>query len=104
MNRPSITVDRAVIAEVIRLAAMEPPGVLRLGRTGPRLRAWLAGSPISIRIGEGSVDVRVVLVARPGTDLAAVCRDVRSAVAAAVERLVGLRAGGVTVIVDGVGA
>jgi uncharacterized alkaline shock family protein YloU len=43
-------------------------------------------------------------VARPGQALVSVAADVRSAVAAAVERLLDLRLESVTVTVDGVGA
>jgi uncharacterized alkaline shock family protein YloU len=43
-------------------------------------------------------------VARPRQRLVPLAADVRAAIAAAVERLLGLELGGVTVLVDGVGA
>jgi uncharacterized alkaline shock family protein YloU len=55
------------------------------------------------RVAAGDVRVRVWVVARPGQSLVAVSRDVRLAVSAAVERLLGLRLESVTVTVDGVG-
>jgi uncharacterized alkaline shock family protein YloU len=43
------------------------------------------------------------VLARPGSDLASVGRQVRAAVARAIERLLGLDLGSVTIVVDGVG-
>jgi uncharacterized alkaline shock family protein YloU len=103
MSAPQVTVGRAVMAEMVRLAAIEVPGVLRVGRAGPGWRSWLGGSPVRTRVTDGRVDVRIVVVARPGQPLAPIASQVRSAVAAAVERLLGLELGGVTVLVDGVG-
>jgi uncharacterized alkaline shock family protein YloU len=50
------------------------------------------------------VDVRVVVIARPGQPLGPVADQVRAAVGAAVERLLGMELGAVTVLVDGVGS
>jgi uncharacterized alkaline shock family protein YloU len=50
------------------------------------------------------VRVRVWIVARPGQQLVTLADDVRAAVGAAVERLLGLRLESVIVTVDGVGA
>ena len=56
---------------------------------------WVADSD-GVRIG-------VWVVARPGHPLTPLTRHVRSAVAATVERMLGLRLESVTVTVDGVG-
>lgn len=103
MNGPELRVGRRVVAEMVRLAVVEVPGVLRLGRGGPRWRGWLFGSPVSVRLRDGRATVRIALVARPAQALAPLTAQVRSAVEAAVERLLGLEAAEVTVIVDGVG-
>ena len=103
-DAPLLTVGRGVIAEVARLAALEVPEVLRVGRAAPPWRVALAGSPISIRVRAGEVSVRIRLVARPGADLVAATANVRRAVGTAIERLLGLRVAGVTVLVDGVGS
>jgi uncharacterized alkaline shock family protein YloU len=55
-------------------------------------------------LSDNGVRVRVWIVARPGQQLVALADDVRSAVAAAVERLLGMRLESVIVTVDGVGA
>ena len=100
---PVLSVGRGVIAEVARLAALEVPEVLRIGRAAPPWRVALAGSPIRVRVRAGEVSVRLWLVARPGADLVAATASVQRAVGTAIERLLGLRVAGVTVLVDGVG-
>ncbi len=99
-----LSVDRSVVDELIRLAAMEVPGVVRVDRAGQRLWAVLAGRPVVSRIDGRRVDARLSIVARPGHPLVPLTRQVRSAVGAAIERLVGLEVGEIVVIVDGVGA
>ncbi len=99
----ALTVGPGVIRETVRLAALEVPGVLRVGRGGPRWRDVLGGSPVRVRVKDGRVHVTVWLVARPRQKLAPLTAQVRDAVAGAVERLLGMELGGVTVLVDGVG-
>jgi uncharacterized alkaline shock family protein YloU len=103
MNGPVVTVGTGVIAELVTTAAFEVPGVARVGRGGPRWRRWLAGSPVRVRVDDDRVLVRLRIVARPGQPLGPLTAQVRTAVAATVERLLGLDLGAVTVIVDGVG-
>jgi uncharacterized alkaline shock family protein YloU len=100
----ALTVGPGVIRETVRLAALEVPGVLRVGRGGPRWRDALGGSPIRVRVREGRVHVTVRLVARPRQRLVPLTAQVREAVEGAVVRLLGLELGSVTVVVDGVGA
>ncbi|HLX35034.1 MAG TPA: Asp23/Gls24 family envelope stress response protein [Candidatus Limnocylindrales bacterium] len=100
---PDLTVDRRVIVEVARQAALEVPEVLRIGRGGSAVRRRLSGAPISVKVRDRVVDVRVWLIARPGADLVATSERVRTTVGAAMERLLGLQLGTVTVYVDGVG-
>ncbi len=103
MTRPNLAVSRPVMRDLVRLAAVEVPGVLRVGWAGGPLRRLLAGSPVVVRVRRGVVEARVVVIARPGQPLAALSEDVRIAVAAAIERLLGLELGEVTVRIDGVG-
>jgi uncharacterized alkaline shock family protein YloU len=100
---PELSVGREVIVAVARLAALEVPEVLRIGRGGPGWRRFLSGPPISVRVKDHVVDVRLWLIARPGADLVATSERVRGSVGAAMERLLGLNLGTVTVFVDGVG-
>jgi uncharacterized alkaline shock family protein YloU len=99
-----LTVARGVVAEVVTLAALEVSGVARVARGGPRWIAWLRGSPLRVRLRDRRVEARIHIVARPGRSLVAVTRDVRIAIGTAIERLLGLEVGGVTVVVDGIGA
>jgi uncharacterized alkaline shock family protein YloU len=103
MSGPELTVGRGVIAQLVRLAAFEVPGVARVGRGGPAWRGWLLGPSVSVRVRDERVLVRMRIVARPGHPLEPLTAQVRTAVAATVERLLGLDLGAVTVIVDGVG-
>jgi uncharacterized alkaline shock family protein YloU len=100
----TLSVGPGVIRDTVRLAALEVPGVMRVGRGGPRWRDALAGSPIRVRVRDGRVHVTVWLVARPRQRLVPLTEQVRAAVGAAVVRLLGMELGGVTVLVDGVGA
>jgi uncharacterized alkaline shock family protein YloU len=103
MSGPNLTVGTGVITEMVRLAAFEVPGVARVGRGGPRWRA-LTGRSVRARLHRDRVEVRLWIVARPGHPLGPLAAQVRSAVAATVERLLGLELEGVTVLIDGVGA
>jgi uncharacterized alkaline shock family protein YloU len=97
-------VGRGVITELVRLAAMEVPGVARVGRGGPAWRRVLGGPAVSVQVRNDRVLVRLWVVARPGQPLTRLAGQVRVAVTATVERLLGLDLGAVTVLVDGVGA
>jgi uncharacterized alkaline shock family protein YloU len=103
MSGPELTVGTGVIRELVRTAAFEVPGVARVGHGGPAWRGFLAGRPVRVRVVDDRVVVRLRIVARPGQALGPLAGQVRTAVAATVERLLGLDLGAVTVIVDGVG-
>jgi uncharacterized alkaline shock family protein YloU len=100
----ALTVGPGVMRDTVRLAALEVPGVLRVGRGGPRWRQVIAGAPVRVRVREGQVHVTVWLVARPRQRLVPLSSQVRAAVGTAVVRLLGMELGGVTVLVDGIGA
>ena len=103
MSESELAVSRSVIRDLIGLAALEVPGVLRVGWAGPPWRHLFAGQPISVRVRRGVVDARVVVIARPGQALGPLAADVGTAVSAAIERLLGLELGQVTVRIDGSG-
>jgi uncharacterized alkaline shock family protein YloU len=100
-GRERLTVSHSVVVEMVRMAALEVPGVLRVSRGGPL--KWLGGSAVRARVRDGSVFVRVWVIARPGCSLGPLLEQVRQAVAATIERMLGLDLGEVTVVVDGVG-
>ena len=103
MSGHELTVGTSVIAELVRLAAFEVPGVARVGRGGPLWRRALGGRAVRVRLRDDQVVVRLWIVARPGQALGPLTAQVRTAVTATVERLLGLDLGDVTVLVDGVG-
>lgn len=103
MTDQPLTVGSGVIAEMARLAAFEVPGVQHVGRAGPPWRRLFLGPAVRAKVRNGRVSVRVAIVARPGQPLEPLAGQVRSAVGAAVVRLLGLELEGVTVLVDGVG-
>ena len=100
---PELTVGHRVIAELVKLAAFEVPGVARVGYGGLPWRSWLGGPAVRIRVTDERVLVKLHVVARPGQALGPLSAQVRTAVAATIERLLGLELDAVTVIVDGVG-
>jgi uncharacterized alkaline shock family protein YloU len=104
MTEPGLAVSHPVIRDVVRRAALEVPGVLRVGRGGPAWRRALSGRAVAIRLRDGAVEARVVVVARAAQPLPRLAAEVRVAVGMAIERLLGLELGAVSVIVDGVGA
>lgn len=92
-------VRRQVVVEVAAEAARSVPGVTRLGR-GPTL---FPGAPVEATLDQGTVVVRLSLVAAEGVRLVSLGADVRRVVAAAIERLLGLSVEEVTVVIDGIG-
>jgi len=103
MTGSGLAVSHPVIRDVVWRAALEVPGVLRVGRGGPAWRRALSGRAVRIRLRDGAVEARVVVVARAAQPLPGLAAEVRIAVARAIERLLGLELGGVSVVVDGVG-
>ena len=99
-----LTIGRDVIAELVGQAALEVPGVLRVGRGGSVVRQFLKGPAVSVRMDDERVRIRIWIVARPGHAIGALMAQVGVAVAATVERLLGLELADVTVVVDGVGS
>jgi len=102
MSGSALVLGRGVVEDMVRLAALEVPGVSRIGRGGPPWRSWGRRS-IIVRHAGDRVDVRVWVVARPGQPLGPLAHEVRAAIAAAVDRLLDLRLETATVVVDGIG-
>ena len=98
-----LTVGKPVIAEMVRLAAFEVPGVQAVAHAGGMWRRLLIAPPVEVHLEGNRVAVRLSIVARPGQALTPLVAQVRLAVGATVERLLGLELDGVSVVVDGVG-
>ena len=104
MSSPDLAVARRVVVEMVRLAAIEVPGVVRIGRGATLWAASFGRPPVKVRIRDGEVEARIWIVARPGQALVPLAGEVRTAVASAIERLLAREVRDVTVVVDGVGA
>ncbi len=102
MTAEELRVSGSVVRELIRLAASDVPGVVRIGRGGPRWRRRLGGDPVHAVVRKGEVDVTVWLIARGGASIPRIAETVRAATADTIERLLALRTSRVTVVVDGV--
>jgi uncharacterized alkaline shock family protein YloU len=99
----TVSVAHAVVARMVRRAAVAAPGVVRVARGGPAALTLIAPPAVAVRERTDGLHVRITVVARPGHDLRVVARDVRDAIAVTVERLLGLELAEVTVVIDGVG-
>lgn len=97
-----LTIRRRAIGALARAAAERQPGIVRVGRGGPTIWAWLAGPAVTARLRGGRVHVRLFVVVRGGEPLAQLVGRVRHAVAGTVERQLGLELAEVTILVDGV--
>ena len=101
----ALSVGPGVIRETVRLAALEVPGRHpgRPRRPAPGGTCWRGRPSASASATAGSTSP-IWLIARPRQPLVPLTAQVREAVGGAVVRLLGLELGGVTVLVDGVGA
>jgi uncharacterized alkaline shock family protein YloU len=103
MTDPARIAERPrIITSLAASAAAGVSGVVRVGRGGPALLTALAGPPVSAWLAEGHVHLRLWIIVEGGRSIPELIGRVRSAVADAVERQMGLELGEVTVLVDGV--
>jgi uncharacterized alkaline shock family protein YloU len=93
-----------VLEELVRLAAVEVPGVARVGRGGPAWSRWASPPAVRVTLHGRQVSVDLAIVARPAQPLGPLIEAVRGATAAAIERLQTLELSSLNVVVDGVGA
>jgi uncharacterized alkaline shock family protein YloU len=103
MSDPARIAERPrIITSLAAAAAANVAGVVRVGRGGPRLLAELAGPAVVAWIQDGRVHLRLWVIVEGGRSIPELARRVRTSVADAVERQMGLELGEVTVLVDGV--
>ncbi len=102
MNGLRLAVERDVVVEMVRRAALEVPGVVRVAHGGPIARRAVAGRAVRLTMVDGVVTVRVTIVARASEPLEPLARAVRTAIAATLARLLDLEVGAIDVVVDGV--
>ena len=103
-------INDAVVAKVAGIAAREVPGVYALGGGAARafgalrdaVNATDLGQGISVEVGETQVAADVTIVAEYPVALQKVASDVRSAIAQAIEHIVGLEVTEVNVTINDV--
>jgi len=104
MSGASLSVGLPIIAELVRLAAVEVPGVARVGRGAPAWCRWAATAAVKVSRQGREVSVELAIVARPAQPLGPLTHAVRVAATAAIERLLTLELVSLNVVVDGVGS
>ncbi len=96
-----VIVAQSVLASVVEMTALTVPGVVRLVPRGPFLgRAGRAGGHmVTIAVEGNAVRADLGIVVAVGTDVATIGAAVRQQAAAAIERLLGMEAKAVNVVV-----
>ena len=95
-----VIVSQSVLASVVEMTALTVPGVVRLvsrGRFSPRAGGEVR--TVTVTVEDNAVRADVGIVAAAGTDVAIIGATVRQQVAAAIERLLGMEAKAVNVVV-----
>ncbi len=106
-TRYTVRVSPGVLATVVRRAAEETPGVVRLASAASRPRLWRGGSAyaeggLRLSVGDGRVRVAIHLVVARDQNLHGVGAAAQERIAQALERLVGMSAATIDVYVQSV--
>jgi uncharacterized alkaline shock family protein YloU len=93
-NPDSTTIAPDVLHSIARLTALKIPGV--------HATSQRRGAPegVQVRVTDGVVDVDLYLVLDKDLNLRQVSRDVQSAVARAIEEMIGMQAGTINVHIE----
>ncbi len=97
-----VIVAQSVLASVVEMTALTVPGVVRLvprGRFSGTGGADTGGHVVTIAVEGNAVRADLGIVVAVGTDVATIGAAVRQQVAAAIERLLGMEAKAVNVVV-----
>ena len=93
-----VIVAQSVLASVVEMTALTVPGVVRLVPRG-RFSGRTGGRTVTIAVEGNAVRADLGIVVAIGTDVATIGATVRRQVAAAIERLLGMEARAVNVVV-----
>lgn len=93
-NPDTTTIAPDVLHSIARLTALKVPGV---HAASPR-----RGAPdgVQVRVSDGIVDVDMYLILEKDINLRQVSREVQSAVARAIEEMVGMLAGSINIHIE----
>lgn len=93
-----VIVAQSVLVSVVEMTALRVPGVVRLVPRG-RFSGRASGRTVTIVVEGNAVRADLGIVVASGTDVATIGETVRRHVAAAIERLLGMEAKAVNVVV-----
>ncbi len=111
LGAPRLPNDRIVIAPgvlltVIRLAALQVPGVVRMGNTPGGVNRWLRRTPsergVQVLLEDRNVLVDVYIVANAETNLRDVSYNVQKQVARDLQENLGMNVGAVNIHIEDV--
>ncbi len=101
-----ITIAPGVLLTVVRLAALQVPGVARMGNTPGGVNRWLRRTPaergVQILVDDQTVIVDVYIVADADANLREVSYNVQKQVARDIQENVGMIIGAVNVHIEDV--
>jgi uncharacterized alkaline shock family protein YloU len=103
-----ITVAPGVLLTVIRLAALQVAGVVRMGNTPGGVNRWLRRTPnesgVQIFIDEATriVTIDVYIIADASSDLRQVSHDVQRQVAREIEDNIGMNVSAINIFIEDV--
>jgi uncharacterized alkaline shock family protein YloU len=101
-----VTIAPAVLTSIVRLTALEQPGVHRLAATPRNVRGLLTGSKVDegilLAIVDGAVHVELHVVAEADANMLKLGETLQGEVTRAVEEMVGMPVQSVDVFIDDV--
>src|SRR5512139_1650154 len=101
-----VTIAPAVLTSIVRLTALEQPGVHRLAATPRNVRGLLTGSKVDegilLAVIDGAVHVELHVVAEADANMLKLGETLQSEVTRAVEEMVGMPVESVDVYIDDV--
>jgi uncharacterized alkaline shock family protein YloU len=101
-----VTVAPGVLLTVIRMGALQVPGVVKMGNTPGGVNAWMRRTPaergVQVIIADHLVNVDVYIIADGDAILREVSYNVQQRVARAIEENVGMHIGAINIHIEDV--
>ena len=101
-----VTIAPGVLLTMIRLAALQCPGVVQMGNTPGGVNRWLRRTPsergVQVLLEDQTVTVDLYIIADADSNLKDLSFDVQKYVARAVDENVGMRVGAVNIHIEDV--
>lgn len=101
-----VTIAPGVLLTVIRMGALQEPGVVQMGNTPGGVNRWLRRTAsergIQVLIEDQTVTVDLYIIAQADSNLREVSYNVQKRVARAIEENIGMRVGSVNIHIEDV--